>query len=269
MDERRTAYSLIAPGSPGSGASLRLPDRGFPRVDDHLVEPEVTRDEIIGGRRVVASPAQPSYATLHSRLNYVLCAHVAHGYLAASDLCTRFDEESDFAIDTCLFRDGVDPATDARYLEEIAFAIVWERNEAVVEEKILRMCRRGVRRIFSIVVKDRQVREWLPDMQSWRSLDSDSRIEDRCFLEPLPVSALLDPAAADDAVAGTLIAKENKRRAVKAKAEDILAVLEARGLAVSEPQRQEILRCQDLDRLGRWLRRAALAATAGEVTSDT
>ena len=30
----------------------------FPPVDEHLVEPEVTRDEIIGGRRVVALPAE-------------------------------------------------------------------------------------------------------------------------------------------------------------------------------------------------------------------
>ena len=29
----------------------------FPPVDEHWVDPEVTRDEIIGGRRVVAMPA--------------------------------------------------------------------------------------------------------------------------------------------------------------------------------------------------------------------
>ena len=43
---------------------MRLPGRGsFPRVDDHLVEAEVTRDEIIGGQRVVASPAEWPHAT--------------------------------------------------------------------------------------------------------------------------------------------------------------------------------------------------------------
>jgi hypothetical protein len=33
--------------------------RPFPRVDDHLVVPEVTRDEIIGRRRMAVQPAKP------------------------------------------------------------------------------------------------------------------------------------------------------------------------------------------------------------------
>src|SRR5436309_10349676 len=120
MDENRRAYSLKAPGSPGSGASLHLPGRGpFPRVDDHLVEPEVTRDEIIGGHRIVAMPANPPHANQQSRLDYVLQALVAPGYIASADLLTRHDQESDFASDACIYKEGVDPATDARYLEEI------------------------------------------------------------------------------------------------------------------------------------------------------
>ncbi len=49
MEGRHPGYSLRAPSA--SGTSLRLPGRGdaFPRVDDHLVTPEVTRDEIIKG----------------------------------------------------------------------------------------------------------------------------------------------------------------------------------------------------------------------------
>jgi hypothetical protein len=49
----------------------------------------------------------------------------------------------------------------------------------------------------------------------------------------------------------------------------VLGILEARGIAVSLAQRQEILRCQDLDRLDRWLRRAALASSAGEVLEES
>jgi hypothetical protein len=37
--------------------------RPFPRLDDHLVQPEVTRDEIIGGVRVVAVPVELPRAT--------------------------------------------------------------------------------------------------------------------------------------------------------------------------------------------------------------
>ena len=49
---------------------------------------------------------------------------------------------------------------------------------------------------------------------------------------------------------------------------NVLKFLEARGIPVSETQRQEILRCQDLDRLNLWLDRAAVASSADEVTSE-
>jgi hypothetical protein len=132
----------------------------FPRVDDHLVLPEVTRDEIIGGRRVVASPAHLPHATQHTRLDYVLEAHVAPGYQAATDLLTRHDEESDFATDACVLKEG------------------------------------------------------------------------------------------------------------RGRAESILDLLEARGVAITEAQRAEVLRCADPARLSRWLRRAALASTAAQVLEE-
>src|SRR3954468_4922321 len=98
MDENRRGYDLKAPGRSDGGAPRHLPGRGsFPRVDDHLVEPEVTRDEIIGGHRIVASPAQIPHAHQHPPLDYVLQAHVASGYGAAADLLPRHDQESDFA----------------------------------------------------------------------------------------------------------------------------------------------------------------------------
>src|SRR4030095_6994716 len=148
-----------------------------PGLDDHLVEPEVTRDEIIGGRRVVASPAQPPEAIQHTQLNYLIHAYVAPGYRGASDLLTRFDEESDFATDTCVFKEGVDPATGGRDLEEIAFEVVSEQNEQLVSEKARRMLRRGVRRIFTVRVNgQREVCEWSPEHQTWKPLPPDSQI---------------------------------------------------------------------------------------------
>lgn len=267
---------------------LRLPGRGsFPRVDDHLVEPEVTRDEIIGGQRVVASPAQPPHADQHTLLDYLVKAHVPPGYKAATDLLTRHDEESDFASDTCVYKEGLDPTTGARYLEEIAFEVVSEQNERYVTEKARRMYRRGVRRIFTIWVKTQRVCEWSAKSESWRLLDPDSRIEDPCLVTPFSVAALLDAAMADNAVVEALAAKDNpaiRRREAAAEARGeakgraegrvegvagaILKFLDARGVSVSSAQREEILRCQDADRLDRWLRRAAVASSAGEVTSE-
>jgi hypothetical protein len=269
MDENRPPYSLKAPGSPGADSPRRLPGReSFPDVDDHLVQPEVTRDEIIGGRRVVLSPAKERHATQHFQLDYLLGAHLAPGYTAATDLLTRHDEESDFATDTCVYKEGADPATGRRHLEEIAFEVVSEQNEGYITEKALRMHRRGVRRIFAVWVKGpRRVCEWSPESQTWRSVDAGVRIEDPCLAAPLAVAALLDAAATDNAVVEALVAKGNPV-ILRQKAEAILQVLDARGIVPSAEQKQEILGCHDRDRLDRWLRRAAVASSAGEITSE-
>lgn len=284
MDENRRAYSFKAPGAGGSGSAMHLPGRGsFPDVDDHLVEPEVTRDEIIGGRRMEASPAEASHADQHTRLDYVLLAHIAPGYLASTDLITRHGVDSDFASDTCVRREGVDPETGRRHLEEIAFEIVSEQREKLATEKADRMHRRGVRRIFALWVKSGEVGEWSPEGKTWRRLEAGAKIEDPCLAVPLEVAALLGAAIADNAVAEALAAKGNPvilKRDAAAKAEGklegraegmagaILEFLAARGIEVSEAQRQEILRCQDLDQLGRWSRRAAVASSADEVLAE-
>jgi hypothetical protein len=282
MDEKHSGYSLKAPGSPG--APVRLPGRGFlPRVDEHLVVPEVTRNEILAGRRLVASPAESPHATRHGDVQYVLRAHVAPGYISAVDLLTRHGETSDFASDACVFREGIDPATGTRHLEEIAFEVVSEQSEHEVTDKAVAMRRRGVRRIFAIFVKGLRLSEWSHERQGWISLGGDSRIEDRCLMPPLAVAALLDATRADSAVAEALIAKGNPMirnlaaaaRAVgleegraEGMATSILTLLAARGIAVSPAQQQAILHCRDLAHLDRWLLRAAQAASVDEVTTE-
>lgn len=251
-----------------------LPNRSsWPELDDHLVIPEVTRDEVIGGQRVVALPGQRPHARQLSRLNFLLGGHVARGYQGACFLLTRFAVDSDFGTDACVFRKGIDPATGRRYLEELAFEVVSELDEQDFSvEKAAIMYRRGVRRIFRLFVEGRELCELSPDGQSWRRLPPDSCIEDRCFVTPLPTDAYFDSSAADNAVVEALAAKGSpairKREEAarcRGKAEAILIVLESRCIAVSAAQRQEILGCQDFVRLDRWSGRAALSATAGEM----
>lgn len=280
MNERRPPYDLKAPGPSGSGSPMHLPGRGSsPRLDDHLVVPELTREEIIGGRRMTASPAKPPHAMQHTRLDYVIEANTAPGYQAATDLITRHDVDSDFASDTCVFKAGVDAQTGARYLEEMVFEVISEQNDGLVTEKALRMHRRGVRRIFAIWVKGQRVCEWSPESRSWRLLDHGASIEDSCLVRPLAVAALLNAAAADRAVVEALAAKgspaiQERDAAAEARGEargmarSVLQVLEMRGLAVGEAQREEILACRDLERLNRWLRRAATLATVHEVLAE-
>jgi hypothetical protein len=288
VDEKRAVFDLKAPGASGASA-LHLPGRAdFPRLDEHLVVPEVTRDEIIKGRRVVAMPADAPHGDQHFRLDYVVGAHVAPGYEGSTELLTRVGKHSDFASDACIRKAGNDPATGSRYLEEVAFEVVSTQSEGDVTEKAEEMHERGVRRIFAIFVKGpRRVCEWSPKSRRWTPLDAGARIEDPCLVTPLAASALLDAALADNAVVEALIAKNNpvylervaaakadgkaEGRAegeVKGTAEAILRVLEARGVAVSQAQREEILRCSDLARLSRWVVRASLATSSEEVTAE-
>jgi hypothetical protein len=257
---------------------MHLPGRGvFPRVDEHLVVPEMTRDEIIAGRRVIASPAQMPHAKQHGELTYVLRAHVAPGYVTPVDLLTRHDVKSDFASDSCVIKDGVDPETGTRHLEELVFEIVSEQTERDVSEKAVQMHRRGVRRIFALMLKAWQVCEWSPESRSWRPVEAS--IMDHCLAAPLPAAALLDAAEADNAVVEALAAKGNpaiqKREAAarteghsEGRAESILKVLAARGITLDTAQRQEILLCRDAERLDRWLSRAAVASAVGEVLAE-
>lgn len=97
-------------------------------------------------------------------------------------------------------------------------------------------------------------------------------------------AAAVDAAKADYAVVEALAAKgspaiRERDATVRAEgriegraagiAESVLNALEALGIPVSEAQRQEILGCQDLDRLSRCLSRAALASSADEVTAES
>jgi len=178
MDEKRSGMSLKAPAS--SGSSFHLPGRGsFPLVDDHLVEPEVTRDEIINGRRVVAMPAEAPHGDKQVDLDTLLRIYVAPGYVVSADLITRFAEQSDFASDTCVRREGIDSATGRRHLEEIAFEVVSTQTGQRAAEKAEVMRRRGVRRVFGLWAKGRRkVCEWSAESGSWRLLDEGSQIED-------------------------------------------------------------------------------------------
>jgi hypothetical protein len=273
MDRHRTAYSLKAPSRTGSGSALHLPGREpFPAVNDHLVVPETTRDEVVNGRRVVAQPAEAPHADQHGELQYVLRAHAAPGYQASVDLLTRHGETSDFASDCCVYKKGTDPATGTRYLEEIAFEVVSEQNERIVTEKAEQMHRRGVRRIFAVFVKGPQrVCEWVPESRGWRALERGSWIEDPHLVKPLAVAALLEAAAADNAVVEALAAKGNP--ALQKREADAEAKGEAKGrtegrtdglreallfqlatkFGALDAETEERVRAADPDHLLRWM----------------
>ena len=78
---------------------------------------------------------------------------------------------------------------------------------------------------------------------------------DRHGLLALPVTAFFDQEEARPFNDGWVDARGHAR----ASAEAVLAVLDARGLVVTDDVRARVRACRDVDVLGRWLARAATA----------
>ena len=151
---------FLAPGSAGAGsAALRLPGpKDLPRLDERLVEPEM-REEMLRGRRMVAMPANPPHADLQLGLAYVIGAHVKAGFVGAAELLTHAAKGSDFATNVCIRRQGIDPETETRCLEELAFEVVNEQSLGDITAKAEDLTARRVRRVVAIFVKTGKVRE--------------------------------------------------------------------------------------------------------------
>ncbi len=299
MDEnRRSPYRFHAPGA-ASVPSYELPayrdaerSQRCPRVDEHRVRPELERREMVDGEILQALPAELSHAVQNGDLDYLLRAHLAPGYRVATDLLTRHDRKNDFASDSAVVREGTDPDTGSRYLEELAFEVVSEQTKAAVTRKAPAMLQRGVHRVFAVFVNKRRVAEWVPqegtkEKGRWVELAADAKIVHPSLAEPMPVAAILDAASVDDTVARALAAKGNpvirEIRAegtaegkieglaegeVKGKAEAILAVLAGRGLQPSVAVRDRILGTTDLSTLERWLLKALTASSPEALTED-
>ena len=287
---------FMAPGASSGANRMRLPAEGeWPPVDDYLDEPEVTRYERLGEKRL-ASPATPEHGDPHFLLDEVLGPHLAEGYVGSVDLKTRVDSEKEFASDTCVRRSGIDPETGRRYLEELVFEVVYKRSAEETSKRAQGFAARGVRRQIAVFVREKKVCEWSTASNGWRTLDPRRSLRDPCLVRPLPIRALFDGAMAEVAVARALEAKENpaivemkkeseargreegeargreegeargrEEGEVRGRADSVLAVLEARGIPLTDDVRARILANSDPETLMRWLRRAGTASSLDEV----
>lgn len=245
----------------------------LPRVDERLAPPE-TRLEYLHGGELYASPADPPHATRHADLAFVLRASVADGYTAAVDLLARTDESSDFAPDASIYPSDLDK-DGHRQLEELSFEITSEQALSVPTGKARELILRGVRRVFCILVRQARVLEWSRATDGWQTLHEDSFIEDRTFVRPLAVRALLDAAACDAAVAQALLARRNpvieaaiaegqERGELEGRRAALGAILDTRRVPVDEPARAKMMSA-DGPTLDRWIRRAATAGSLHEI----
>lgn len=231
-------HAYVEPDPPNrvhAPANGRSP-AALPRIDERLVTPE-SREELLRGRIIIAAPANPPHAECQADVVSLARRANAQGFVGATELLTCTGPSSDFATDACLRREGIDPATGVRYLEELAFEVVAEQSLADITARAQDLTARGVRRIIAIFVKLHEVREWSGERNDWVVLDPSTHLEDPTLVTPIPIHALLDRAAADDAVAWALHAKQNPAiMAIEAKGEakgtreGILAVCDVLGI---------------------------------------
>lgn len=257
-------------------------ERPLPAVDERLVAPE-SRYEIEDGRIRYVAPSDEPHGTQHSKLSALLEAHVAEDFEAASDMLTRTSEKDDIAPDASVFPSERDPTTGGRQLEQLAFEIANTESSSHAGKKARKLLGRGVRRVFLIDVERRRAAEWALDLDGWRWLDLGASIEDPTLAAPLPVSALVNAAKVDDALALALLRKRNPvieqalaRRhdegvdegRAEGKAEALLAILGARRLALTPADVARIRAERSEARLNRWLERAATCHQLSDLWAD-
>jgi Uma2 family endonuclease len=274
--------------------SAASPDGVLPAVDQRLVAPE-SRYEIEEGRVQYVAPADEPHGTRHSKISALVEAHAGDDYEVASDMLTRTSVLDDVAPDVSVFPRERNAETGGRQLEQLAFEVASTQSLSDAARKAQKLTARGVRRVFVIDVERQRALEWSRETNGWGLLDGSSQLEDPALAVPLPIAALVSAAKADDAVARALLLKRNqvleaalasRRREGKlegktegkaegktegkaeGKAEAVLAVLAARGVAVSGAQRERILGVRSEVVLDRWVAAAITCATVDELNDE-
>jgi hypothetical protein len=127
----------------------------------------------------------------------MITGRMRRGYTVSTELLTRYSEQSNFATDVCIRKDGIDPSTDERHLEELAFEVISEQRMSDMTARAEDLSARGVRRIIGVFLKKGCVGEWSAAEGTWRWLPPDGLLEDPCLACPISVRALLQATSAD------------------------------------------------------------------------
>ena len=152
----------------------------LPDVDERLVMPE-SGIEILDGKVLNVPGADPPHARHHAQLAYLLQAHAAPGFVAAVDMLTRTSAVSDFAPDASIYPEGPDSETGGRRLEVVAFEVVSAQRLAVPTKKARELSRRGVGRVFALVLSRKRALEWDRRVGRFRPMHPEETIDDECL----------------------------------------------------------------------------------------
>jgi Uma2 family endonuclease len=257
---------------------LEPPGDELPDIDERLVAPE-TRYEIWDGKVVYVPPADPPHGELHVQLAALIEAHTGPEFQCAADLLTRTSRIDDIAPDVSVYPAARNPVTGGRQIEQLAFEIVSTQALGDAGRKAAKLAGRGVRRLFAIDVQRSRMLEWSTATGAWNELDPTSEIDDPALAVPLPIEAVLRHSKSDDAVARALLSRHNPvleaardqdraEGARRGKAEAVIAMLGARGIAIDGASRERILGEIDVSRLDRWIARAVTCAVIAELFDE-
>lgn len=180
----------------------------LPAVDERLIAPE-TGYEIDDGKLVHVAPSDEDHAVNQCAIGALLRAHRSVGREVAVDMLTRTTARDDSAPDASVYPSARDPVTGGRQLEELAFEVLATERLGHAGTKAAKLTARGVRRVFAIDVAKQRAFEWSRELGTWEMLAASARLEDAALAVSLPVAALVDAAAADDATVRAYRAKRH------------------------------------------------------------
>lgn len=218
-----------------------------------------------------------------SKIATLLEAHAAAGLEIVTDILTRTTGPSDYAPDVSMFPNARDRAAGR---PQLGFEVVSTESLARAGRKAAKLLARGVRRVIAIDVERARALEWSRPLATWSVLDTAAELTDPTLAVALPIEALVRAAKADDLIsrarrtAGAPAAPASElspsdgvpqsrgEGRQQGRAEVVLTILIARGVAVSEADRARILGERDPERLRRWLARAAVCTAIGELFAD-
>lgn len=149
------------------------------------------------------------------------------------------------------------------------------QDEDVLAQKIEDLLGAGTKLVWVVRLNGPQrVEVHEPDQPMRTALPGEALEAPGILSRPVPVEALYDREVAGEVNLRHVLRRLTGHESLDAvrdegraagKAEAILSVLDARGIAVADDVRKRILSCSELEVLERWLRRATTAASADEI----
>lgn len=144
------------------------------------------------------------------------------------------------------------------------------QDEDLLREKVADLLASGTRHVWVVRLTGPQRVEIHESNQPVRTaIPGDALVAPGILKNPVPVAALFDRSAAHEAALRNLLQRKGYESldAVKAAGMQtaLLRVLEARGVGVDEAARARIAGCDDVERLSRWIERAATGSDIGAI----